>query len=305
MGAYRHSAALFATPRDELMANTVEESYRYCERIARARAKNFYYSFLLLDKPQRNAMCAVYAFNRYCDDLSDEPAPGGVAEVRAKIAGWRLQLTHALQGHFDEHPIWPAFHDTVQRYKIPHRFFHEMIEGISSDLEPKQIQTFDELYHYCYQVASVVGLTIIHIFGFSSLKALLLAEKCGVAFQLTNILRDVREDAGLGRIYLPSEDLHRFGVTPQQIQTGVEDQKFRDFMRFEANRAKQYFIESEPLMQLIDKKSRPSLWALRAIYLRLLSRIEAEDYSVLSRRISVPTRTKLSLLLKAFLLRPA
>ncbi len=250
-------------------------------------------------------MCAVYAFNRYCDDLSDEPAEGGPAEVRSRIGQWRLELSHALKGDFDEHPIWPAFHDTVQRYKIPHRFFHEMIEGITSDLEPKQIQTFSELYRYCYQVASVVGLTIIHIFGFSSLKSLLLAEKCGVAFQLTNILRDVREDAGLGRVYLPTEDLERFGITLQQIQTGVEDQKFREFMKFEANRAKEYFVESEPLMQFVEKRSRPSLWALRAIYLRLLSRIEAENYSVLTQRINVPTYTKLGLLLKAFLTKPA
>lgn len=287
------------------MAVTLEESYRYCRGVARSRAKNFYYSFLLLDKTQRNAMCAVYAFNRHCDDLSDEPCEQGTAQVREKIARWGIELDRALKGQCGDHPLWPAFYDTVERYRIPHRFFHEMIDGISSDLDPRQMRTFDELYRYCYQVASVVGLTIIHIFGFESTRALLLAEKCGIAFQLTNILRDVREDAGLGRVYLPLDDLNRFGVTVEQLSTGKEDDNFRKLMRFEAERARQYYRESEPLTELIHKRSRPSLWALRAIYLRLLSHLEAANFEVLSRRINVPARTKLALLLQAFLFRPA
>jgi phytoene synthase len=287
------------------MPVTLEESYRYCRNVARSRAKNFYYSFLLLDKTQRDAMCAIYAFNRYCDDLSDERGDAGMAQVRQKIAHWEMELHRALDGRFDEHPLWPAFHDTVQRYRIPHRFFYEMIEGISSDLEPRQKETFEELYRYCYRVASVVGLTIIHIFGFESNRALLLAEKCGIAFQLTNILRDVREDAELGRVYLPREDLSRFGVTVAQLRTGQEDQNFRDLMRFETERAREYYGKSEPLAALIHKRSRPSLWALRSIYLRLLARIEAANFDVLSRRINVPTLTKVALLLQAFITRPA
>jgi phytoene synthase len=280
----------------------VEQSYRHCRAIARSRAKNFYYSFLLLEKPQRDAMCAIYAFMRQCDDLSDDPAAIDKSKVSQAIALWRLQLDRALQGDMEGDPIWPAFHDTVQRYSIPHRFFHEMIDGIASDLEPRQIQTFDELYHYCYQVASVVGLTIIHIFGFHSVRALLLAEKCGVAFQLTNILRDVREDAELSRIYLPLEDLNRFSVPVEQLRSGKEDDKFRELMRFEANRAHACYDESAPLMDLIQPKSRRSLWALRQIYLRLLGRIEDADYDVLSRRINVPRYTKMALLVRAMLL---
>jgi phytoene synthase len=286
------------------MAVSLEESYEYCRKVARSRAKNFYYSFLLLDKPRRDAMCAVYAFNRYCDDLSDEPAAGGTSELREKIVNWRVELRWALAGEFGNNAMWPAFHDTVQRYKIPHRFFFEMIEGISSDLEPRTMQTFDELYRYCYQVASVVGLTVIYIFGFESMKALMLAEKCGVAFQLTNIIRDVREDADLGRVYLPAEDLERFGVTADQLKDGTETGGFREFMRFEAGRARKYYDESAGLEALIRKQSRPSLWALREIYMRLLSRIESSEYSVLSRRIKVPTSTKIALLLRAFLFRP-
>lgn len=287
------------------MSISLEESYTYCREVARARAKNFYYSFLLLDKPQRDAMCAVYAFNRFCDDLSDDPAAGGSEHLREKIAEWRVELDHALRGDYGPNTLWPAFHDTVKRYHIPHRFFHEMIDGISSDLDPRQIRTFDELYRYCYQVASVVGLTIIHIFGFDSVKALLLAEKSGIAFQLTNIIRDVREDAQLGRVYLPLEDLDRFGVPVNQLKEGAEDDRFRRFLEFQAERAQRYYDESAGLAAVIHKKSRPSLWALREIYMRLLSRIRRANYNVLTERINVPTHTKVSLLIRAFLVRPS
>jgi 15-cis-phytoene synthase len=279
----------------------IEQSYRYCRRVAQTRAKNFYYSFLLLDKTQRDAMCAIYAFMRECDDLSDEPATDERNALQRRITLWRLELNAALQGRPEAYPIWPAFCDTVQRYSIPHRYFHEMIDGILSDVEPREIQTFNELYRYCYHVASVVGLTVIHIFGFSSPRALLLAEKCGIAFQLTNILRDVREDAAMGRVYLPLEDLQRFDVSAKQLKSGMETANFRELMRFEAQRARGYYDESAPLIELIDPRSRRSLWALRAIYLRLLAKIEASKYSVLSRRIAVSKPAKIALLVRAAL----
>lgn len=288
-----------------LNSTTVEQSYRYCRKIARARAKNFYYSFLLLEKPQRNAMCAIYAFMRYCDDLSDDPSTTDVLKLQMSIAQWRIDLNRALKGDVEGSPLWPAFYDTVQRYSIPHRFFHEMIDGILSDVEPRAMETFDDLYRYCYHVASVVGLTIIHIFGFRSIKALLLAEKCGIAFQLTNILRDVREDAELGRVYLPLDDLARFGVTVEELRSGTENDNFRKLMGFESARAQAYYDESAPLMQLIEPKSRRSLWALRAIYLKLLARLEESHFEVLSQRLNVPTSTKVALLLQAFLKSPS
>ena len=166
------------------------DSYTFCRNIARQRARNFYYSFLLLPQEQRDAMCAIYAFMRYCDDISE--AEGATA---ASIERWRHDLGCALAGQYADNPLWPAFHDTVRRYKIPCHYFQEMIDGVSGDLEPRSFQTFDELYRYCYQVASVVGLTIVHIFGFESQQALKLAEKCGIAFQITNILRDFARTA--------------------------------------------------------------------------------------------------------------
>ena len=272
---------------------TLEESYAWCEGVARRQAKNFYYSFLLLSKPQRRAMCAVYAFMRYCDDLSDDE---GIPDRPAAIARWRADLAAALEGCPGEHPVWPAFSDASARYKIPSQYFYDMIDGVSSDLEPRRIQTFEELYDYCYHVASVVGLTVIHIFGFESQDALLLAEKCGIAFQLTNILRDVREDAEKNRIYLPAEDLARFAVSPGTFEPR---ERFVQLMRFEAQRARDYYRESAPLVGLIDARSRASLRALIGIYSRLLDRIVASDYDVLARRVRVPAWEKLWVLMRS------
>ena len=275
--------------------NEVEQSYAYCRRVARSRAKNFYYSFLLLTGQQRKAMCAIYAFMRHCDDLSDEPGAS-----RQALDRWRGELAHALDGRPGGNPLWPAFCHTVRRFGIPPEYFHEMIDGVVGDLEPRRFQTFDELYRYCYQVASVVGLTCIHIFGFDTRTALPLAEKCGVAFQLTNILRDIREDLDRGRVYLPREDLDRFGVTEADLRAGDrairENPALMKLLEFEASRARRYYEESRPLLDLIHPRSRRSLWALIAIYSNLLERIESKGYDVFSRRV------RLSLLEKSWIL---
>jgi phytoene synthase len=271
--------------------NNLDASYLFCRRIARTRARNFYYSFLLLPRVQKDSMCAIYAFMRHSDDISE-----GAAASPEAIAQWRTDLDSALTGNYPENPLWPAFHDTVKRYKIPHQYFHEMIDGVSGDLHPREIQSFDELYRYCYQVASVVGLTIIHIFGFDNPEALPLAEKCGIAFQLTNILRDVREDRENSRIYIPAEDIRRFAANLAQYDT-----HFIELLRFEANRARAYYEESRPLIALVHKKSRRSLWALIEIYRRLLLKIEQSHFDVLDHRIRVPTSEKLAILAKAIL----
>jgi phytoene synthase len=267
--------------------NAIDQSYRYCLRVARSRAKNFYYSFLLLSAQQRKAMCAIYAFMRYCDDLSDEPGA-----TREPIDRWRAEMEEALEGRFSDHPLWPAFHHTVRRFGIPHQYFREMVDGVASDLDPRRFDTFEQLYGYCYQVASVVGLTTIHIFGFDTRSALPLAEKCGVAFQLTNILRDIREDAERGRIYLPAEDLDRFGVSEDDLRSGNRSEAFLRLMRFEGQRARAYYDESQPLLDLIHQRSRSSLAALITIYSSLLDRIESSNYDVFARRVRLSTWEK-------------
>jgi 15-cis-phytoene synthase len=280
------------------MSTSLDESYAYCRAVAKTRARNFYYSFVLLPPEKKNAMCAIYAFMRYCDDLSDDPGA-----TRAAMNRWRQALTDALAGHPDGNPAWPGFLDSVTRYAIPREYFYEMIEGVASDLEPRTIATFAQLYQYCYRVASVVGLTIVHIFGFQSPEsraaALPLAEKCGIAFQLTNILRDVREDADLGRIYLPAEDLARFGVSGEDLKYGRRTEQFGRLMEFETERARSYYRESAPLLNLIAAKSRPSLWALIAIYSKLLDRVAESHYDVLMRRVSLSSAEKTWIVLRA------
>jgi 15-cis-phytoene synthase len=272
----------------------LEESYLYCRSVARSRAKNFYYSFMLLEGPRRDAMCAVYAFMRYCDDLSDEPGA-----TTAAIERWRSALDEALAGRFDGHPCWPAFHKTVERYAIPRQYFEDMIDGVSSDLTPRRFETFDDLYRYCYQVASVAGLTTIHILGFTTPEALPLAEKCGVAFQLTNILRDIKEDAGRGRLYFPAEDLRRFGLSSERLAAGGQSRELVGFLKFQVARARSYYEESLPLVDMVSPHSRPSLKALISIYSKLLERIERRNYDVFTERIALSAAEKCWLVLKA------
>jgi phytoene synthase len=267
---------------------TVEESYRRVEQIARQRARNFYYSFLLLPREKRLAMCAVYAFMRECDDISDADGAGSMEARRAALCRWRAELDEALAGRPAASPIWPAFADTAARFNIPPRYFHEMIDGVASDLEARTIETFDDLYRYCYLVASVVGLTIIHIFGFESEKALPLAEKCGVAFQLTNILRDVREDSENGRSYLPADELR---AQPDVKAT----------LRSLGARAEAYYSESRPLLDMVNRDSRASLWALMEIYRRLLEKIDRADYDVFSQRLRLSAFEKSRIVMRAWL----
>jgi len=283
------------------MSTDLEASYAYCRKLARERARNFYYAFVLLARQQRDAMCALYAFNRVCDDMSDEPEHFGYASPEKAIEDWRAQLDASLAGEHPDHPLWPAFQDAVRRFRIPPRYFHEMIDGVTGDLTGRRIDTFEELYRYCYQVASTVGLSVLHVFGFSSEQAPALAEKCGIAFQLTNILRDVREDAAMGRVYLPAEDLERFGVEAAVLNNGRPTAGFLELMRFETARARRYYNEAAPLVELVDSGSRRSLWVLIRIYSRLLERIEASGFDVLGQRIRVPTWEKSFLVLRGLL----
>jgi len=284
------------------MTTSVEESFAYCRRVTRRRARNFYYSFVLLRRAEHDAMCALYAFMRYCDDLSDE-CLSGPEQARRLMAEWRAGLEAALGGAPGDHPVWPAFCSVVERYRIPHDYFRDMIDGVASDLSPREFRTFEELYQYCYRVASVPGLSVIHILGFESAQAPPLAEKCGVAFQLTNILRDVREDAGRGRVYFPVEDLERFGVKRDDILAGRAGEGFRQLMRLEAERARRYYREAEPLVGLVRRRNRASLWALIEIYRRLLEKIERSGFDVMRRRVRLSAAEKCQVVASAALRR--
>ena len=272
----------------------LENSYRHARQIARARAKNFYYSFVLLDRQRRDSLCSIYAFMRHCDDLSDEPGATAAALER-----WRQQMVDALAHRFGSDPLWPGFVDTVERFRIPHPYLHDMIDGVSSDLARTRVDTFDELYRYCYQVASVAGLCLVHIFGFREPRALELAETCGIAFQLTNILRDAGEDYRMGRIYLPREDRDRFGVAEADLGATSVSEPLRALLAWYGRRARGYYDEARPLLELVDPSCRSSLWALIEIYSRLLDRIEARRYEVLGGRIRLSALEKSGVVARA------
>ena len=277
------------------------ESYRYCEHVAKTQARNFYYSFLPLPPERKAAMCAIYAFMRYSDDVSDE-----AAEDRTKareMQAWRAALNRAFAGDYGDNLILPAFHDTVRRYAIPARYFHELIDGTEMDLVKTRYATWEELRLYCYRVASVVGFVCIHVWGFDAAegRTMQYAESCGLAFQLTNILRDVKEDAERDRIYLPQEDLQRFGVTEAELKSGKLTEGFRALMQFEAERARDYYRQAQALLPLVHPPGRPTLTIMLNIYGGILDAIERNGYDVYSRRARVSTPKKLSIVAGAWL----
>lgn len=275
------------------MTDSLAESYRFCNALSRREAKNFYYSFLLLPPSLRRSMCALYAFLRHTDDLADEP--GTIGAKRASLVEWRSGLDRALDGAPSvAWPGLPALADAVGRHKIPPKFLHAVIDGVEMDLEPRPFATFQELHGYCYRVASAVGLCCIHIWGYNSEggRAERLAEACGVALQLTNILRDVREDAQLGRVYLPMEDLDRFGVSPEELKASSPSDRLRALLAYQGRRAYDYYGESGPLIRLVSPVGRPVLAAIVGIYRALLDEIARRDYDVLAARVALPAWRK-------------
>jgi phytoene synthase len=316
------------------MKTGLEASYRDCCRLARRAAKNFYYAFWTLPRDKRRSMCALYAFFRRTDDLGDEDsvpssafrvqgsgleegvrveesksvraggirsAPGLVLENskarRAALGAWRESLRRALGGTFDDR-LLPALVDTVRRYAIPIEYLETAIDGVESDLDRTTFATFDELTKYCYQVASVVGLSCVQIWGFRpEAAAYEAAHQCGVAFQMTNILRDVAEDAARGRIYLPQEDLTRFGVRPEAIRAGVVDNAWRALMQFEADRIETYYRRARELTAYLEPDGVRIYGAMLDIYYGLFQEIRRRDGDVFSRRVRLSTWRKLTILL--------
>jgi phytoene synthase len=278
------------------MPSALAHSYAFCERLARREAGNFYHAFRLLPRPQRRAMCALYAFMRVADDLSDGPEP--VPEKRALLDDWRRQLDRALAGSYG-HPLYPALHHTVATYGIPRQYLIDVLDGVCMDLEPVRYDTFADLYPYCYRVASAVGLSCIHIWGFERPEAKCYAESAGIAFQMTNILRDLAEDAARERVYLPREDLDRFGYTVEQLYRGERGGNFRRLMRFEVERARSYYEAARPLGGLLRPAGRAVYLVMARTYGGLLEAIEKRDYDVFSKRVRLSRWRKLWLALSA------
>ena len=308
------------------MSETLADSYACCQKLARRTAKNFYYSFTGLPPDQFQAMCALYAYMRLCDDVGDdETVP--LADRATRLDEWEAATCSALNdGRSPNHDfgtgrdefrlVFPALIDMTGRYRIPRYCFLDVIKGVRMDLETAiseqssasgataggeaeqpplrcQFQTFDELADYCYRVAGVVGVCCIHIWGFNNEAALKSATDCGLAFQLTNILRDLGEDADNGRVYLPAEDLSRFEMSPDDISGRVMDDRFHQLMTFQVERAESFYAKAQDLFQWLEPPGQPILKAMLKIYGGLLNEISKRNFDVYSRRVSLPTWRKL------------
>jgi phytoene synthase len=279
------------------MHSSLFRSYHYCEDLTRREAGNFYPAFRVLPRTQRLSMCALYAFMRIADDVGD--GPGELSVKRASLRAWRLGLEYARGGRFT-HPCHEALVHTVRKYAIPCAYLEAVLDGVGMDLETARYATFADLRLYCYRVASVVGLASIHIWGYSRAKATWHAEQAGLAFQLTNILRDLAEDAARGRVYLPREDLLRFGYSEEMLRRGESNDAFRALMRFEVRRARAYYTSAWPLASLLSPPGRAVFLVMARTYRGLLDAIEANDYDVFKTRARVSGWRKLLFALQAF-----
>lgn len=310
------SSAVHSSPQYLPTESQLDMAYAVCRGIARSQAKNFYYGFLVLPMRKRQALSAVYAFMRRCDDISDDPQLS-INDRRLRLDAW-VDAFHAAQAGFPtDDPILIALTDAQRRYHIPLGLLDGLAFGTAMDVQEEipeslpaagmniQYRTFQELERYCYHVASVVGLVCIRIFGYTDPAAEPLAEKCGLSFQLTNIIRDVKEDAGLGRVYLPEEDLQQFGISPSELTGAPDPVRIRPLLEMEAQRAFENYRAGEELLPLISEDSQPALWVLVTIYRSLLEKIARLNYDVFSRRVALTTREKLIILSKGFLKRIA
>lgn len=296
-------------------ASQLGMAYSVCRSIARSAAKNFYYGFLVLPQRKRNALSAVYAFMRRCDDITDDItlSPG---DRYHQLLEWLDKVHRAFAAQPTDDPVLLALTDAQRAYQIPIGLLDQLAYGTAVDLdygppEPSagaplaaRYQTFEELRQYCYGVASVVGLVCIKIFGYRDPAAEPLAERCGLAFQLTNIIRDVKEDAAMGRVYFPQEDLAQFGLSAADLaSTQVDVARVRPLLAMEADRARDCYRSGEELIPLVNEDSQPALWVLIAIYHRLLERIALKQYDVFSERVRLTVAEKLTVLGKGILKR--
>ena len=276
----------------------LESAYEACRIITRREAKNFYYAFLTLPAAKRRAIYAAYAFCRHCDDSVDEETSTD-AKLTA-LAGLQSNLDATYSGNASS-PVYLALADVAQRYDIPQDYFQEIILGVESDLVKNRFENFDELREYCYRVASVVGLICLQIFGFEDDDAKEYAVDLGLAMQLTNIIRDVREDLDMGRIYLPQDEMARFGYSEEDLRKGVRNQAFLDLMGFQSRRARGYFERGFKLLPYLSRRSRACPAVLGALYSKVLDRIEASEFDILESRVSLSKPEKIRITAQTWL----
>ena len=291
---------------------SLDESYAYCKKLSKRTARNFYFSFLGLPADKSRAMCALYAFMRKCDDLGDDTSLS-VARRSKNLDAWQQALIAGLANDFrqteadrlipETRKIFPALIDVVARFGIPREYLFAVIDGVRMDLAPTGFETFEELSTYCYHVAGAVGLCCIHIWGFHGDDATKYAVDCGNAFQLTNILRDLGEDIRMSRVYLPREDMRRFGYSVDDLTNCKRGAAFEELMQFEVERTRSYYRRAEHLFDYLDPTGKPILRAMIKLYGGLLDKIERRRYDVFSRPVALPKWQKLVVAAEAIIRR--
>lgn len=276
---------------------TLQESYAHCCHVVQRSRSSFSCPMRLLPRDKRRSMYALYAFLRHSDDLAD--ADQSVDDRRVALAEWRFGFEQALLGNA-RHAIFPALVDTLQRYRIPRRYLDDLLDGVETDLNVQAIKTFTELEQYCYRVASVVGLACIHIWGFNGEHALKSARNCGIAFQLTNILRDLKEDARRGRVYLPLEDLERFGYSWKDLQRCRTNPAFFQLMDYQIERAEKFYDLSDSLIHAVHPDGRRVLRAMVRTYRAILEMIKRHRGDVFERSMRLSRWHQTRIMLSSF-----
>ncbi len=271
-------------------------------RFTNARTTNFYYSFVFLPPEKREAIEAVYAFARRSDDVADRHLPAEEARRQLELCRRDLDRCYEARGHSDLNftPELAALARAVHRFQIPREHFEELLRGIEMDLSPQRYQTFEELSLYCYRVASTIGLISIEVFGYKNLLTRKYAANLGMALQIVNILRDLQSDARRERVYLPEEDLERFGVSPESFLTGKPSGRFVDMMEFESERARRYFAQARQALPSEDSRGMVIAEIMGAVYWQLLLRIKGRHYDVFGERVRLPRPLKFWIALSVF-----
>jgi phytoene synthase len=284
------------------MSDKLEKAYEYCESVTKYHAKSFYFAAKFLPKHKQKAVYPIYAFCRHVDDEIDEAEISGQQESIAAVERWleKLNGVYAGKSFETENPgdekqnlVLTAWRDLLTKYKIPRNLPLELMQGVLQDTHTNRYKNFDELYTYSYRVASTVGLMSSEILGYLDKIALEYAEAMGIAMQLTNILRDVKEDAAINRIYLPQEDLRRFNVSEKQIFANDFDENFRAMMKFQIERARDYYRRGEKGIRLLEKDSRFTVLLAARIYSKILDEIEKQNYNVFNRRAQTSKSQKI------------
>ncbi len=267
----------------------IAEAYRECAEITRRSGSSFASAFWMLPKPKRNALHAIYAFCRLADDIADDPSVAG--DRAALLARWRAELDSAFRAKA-EHAVGIALSDAVERFQLPERVFLDLLAGVEFDLAEQPIESFDDLRLYCYRVASTVGLLVVRILGFENPRSLEFAEALGIAVQLTNVIRDVGDDARSGRIYLPNDELARFGVSTESLRAGEMSDALQLLLSFNAKRAASYYERAEQLLPDEDRRSLRPATAMGRIYRALLDELIDRDFPCFEQpvRLSKPRR---------------